>query len=118
MKLDELGMPLEGERVALEPLREDHREGLWAAAAHGEIWEWLQPVGRDRGDFDEWFARGLGACEAGREGVFATVDRRSGEVVGSTRYMTIRPEHGGLEIGWTWLAPRAWGRGRTWRRSC
>jgi N-acetyltransferase len=111
VELDEMRRPLEGRLVVLEPLREDHREGLWVAAQHGEIWEWLQRIGDRRGDFDEWFARGLGACEAGREGVFATVDRESGEVVGSTRYMTIREEHGGLEIGWTWLVPSAWGTG-------
>ena len=28
-----------------------------------------------------------------------------GQMAGSTRYGDIRPEHAGLEIGWTWLAP-------------
>jgi RimJ/RimL family protein N-acetyltransferase len=36
---------------------------------------------------------------------FATIDRASGRAVGSTRYMSIVPEHRRLEIGWTWLAP-------------
>jgi RimJ/RimL family protein N-acetyltransferase len=31
--------------------------------------------------------------------------------VGSTRYLTLRPEHRGLEIGWTWLASSRWGTG-------
>ena len=34
-----------------------------------------------------------------------------GEVAGSTRYGDLRPEHGGLEIGWTWLDPRWYGSG-------
>jgi RimJ/RimL family protein N-acetyltransferase len=29
-------------------------------------------------------------------------------VVGSTRFLELRPEHRGLEIGWTWLTPSAW----------
>jgi RimJ/RimL family protein N-acetyltransferase len=29
-------------------------------------------------------------------------------VTGSTRFMVLRPEHRGLEIGWTWLTPSAW----------
>ncbi|MFC6592076.1 GNAT family N-acetyltransferase [Deinococcus lacus] len=28
-----------------------------------------------------------------------------GKLAGSTRYVDIRKEHAGLEIGWTWLAP-------------
>lgn len=34
-----------------------------------------------------------------------------GELAGSTRYGDLRPEHGGLEIGWTWLHPRWHGGG-------
>lgn len=34
-----------------------------------------------------------------------------GELAGSTRYGDLRPAHAGLEIGWTWLAPRFWGSG-------
>jgi len=46
--------------------------------------------------------------EAGREWAFATVWRPTGRVVGSTRFMALRPVHRGLEIGWTWLDPRIW----------
>lgn len=49
----------------------------------------------------------LAAQSAGREQAFATVDRSTGRVVGSTRYMSIEPAHRRLEIGYTWLAP-AW----------
>ena len=31
--------------------------------------------------------------------------------IGSTRYLALRPEHRGVEIGWTWLEPAAWGTG-------
>ena len=34
-----------------------------------------------------------------------------GALAGSTRYGELRPEHAGLEIGWTWLAPRWHGSG-------
>ena len=34
-----------------------------------------------------------------------------GSVVGSTRFLALRPEHGSVEIGWTWLNPSAWGSG-------
>jgi N-acetyltransferase len=40
--------------------------------------------------------------------VFATIDRASGEPIGSTRYLNLREIHRGLEIGWTWLTPLMW----------
>jgi RimJ/RimL family protein N-acetyltransferase len=40
---------------------------------------------------------------------FATVDKRNGLAVGSTRFANIAPEHRRAEIGWTWIAP-AWQR--------
>jgi RimJ/RimL family protein N-acetyltransferase len=29
-------------------------------------------------------------------------------VIGGSAFVTLRPEHRGLEIGWTWLTPTAW----------
>ena len=55
-----------------------------------------------------WFAASLAESAAGREGVFATIDRASGQPIGSTRYLNLREEHRGLEIGWTWLTPSRW----------
>ena len=103
-----LAIPLEGDLVALEPLEEAHAEGLWAAAQAPEIWQWLAHVGSSREYFDRWLELSLAAHREGREGVFATRDRRSGEIVGSTRYLALRPADRALEIGWTWLNPAAW----------
>jgi RimJ/RimL family protein N-acetyltransferase len=36
---------------------------------------------------------------------WATVDAATGRAVGSTRFGDIAPEHGRVEIGWTWIAP-------------
>ena len=36
---------------------------------------------------------------------WATMDARTGRAIGSTRYGDIAPEHGRVEIGWTWIAP-------------
>ena len=41
---------------------------------------------------------------------FAIVETDKGRAVGSTRFLNIRPEHRGLEIGWTWI-------GREWQRT-
>ena len=60
----------------------------------------------------EWSAfveRALVAAAAGTEIPLVTV--RHEEIVGSTRFLALRPEHGSVEIGWTWLDPSAWGTG-------
>jgi RimJ/RimL family protein N-acetyltransferase len=105
---DQLTTRLEGQIVVLEPLEARHEEGLFAAAQHPEIWTWLTPIAESREYFSAWFAASLAESEAGKEGVFATIDRASGEPIGSTRYLNLREAHRGLEIGWTWLTPAMW----------
>jgi RimJ/RimL family protein N-acetyltransferase len=109
--MEDLAVRLEGRLVALEPLEQAHAEGLWQAAQAPEIWRWLAHIGSSREYFDRWLEASLIAAAEGREGVFATRDRRSGELVGSSRYLTVRPADRVVEIGWTWLNPSAWGGG-------
>jgi RimJ/RimL family protein N-acetyltransferase len=102
---------LEGQIVVLEPLAAHHKAGLYEAAQYPEIWSWLPSIGESAEYFAGWFQTSLAASQENREGVFATIDRSTGQLIGSTRYLQIRPEHRGLEIGWTWLTPSAWGTG-------
>src|SRR5215210_4676191 len=100
---------LEGRVLRLEPLARRHEEGLFEAAQDGRIWRWMPyDASESRETFHAWLEDALAASEAGTEGAFATVDAGTGRPVGSTRYLAVRPEHKGLEIGWTWLAPAHW----------
>ncbi len=106
---ENLASVLEGEVVRLEPLARRHEEGLFEAARDERIWHWLQyGTSQGRGEFSRWIADAISRSEAGVEGAFATVDAKTGEPVGSTRFLALRPEHRGLEIGWTWLTPSRW----------
>ena len=109
---DGLGTRLPGGLVVVEPLEPAHEDGLREAAADPEVWRWM-PVdaGRSREAFAAWLEDALARAAAGLEVPFAVVDARSGAPIGSTRYLTLRPEHRGLEIGWTWMAPERWGTG-------
>lgn len=111
MTWEQLTARLEGEIVVLEPLAARHEPSLFAAAQDQEIFAWLAPIGSSAEYFSAWLNYSLAESEAGREGAFATIDRLSGEPVGSTRYMNLREAHRGLEIGFTWLAPSMWGTG-------
>jgi RimJ/RimL family protein N-acetyltransferase len=98
---------LEGSIVVLEPLTEENAEELWDAAQAPEIWEWLANLD-ERERFDHWLALTFDAVRAGTEGPFLTRERASGVAIGSSRYLNVRPPDRVVEIGWTWLHPRAW----------
>ena len=103
---------LEGELVVVEPLAPAHEDGLWEAASDPSVWRWM-PVNaiESRETFTAWFSEALEKTAAGLDQAFAVIDSSSGAPLGSTRYLALRPEHRGLEIGWTWLSSSAWGTG-------
>ena len=103
---------LQGEIVRLEPLARRHEGGLFRAAQDARIWRWLQyGTAQNREEFGRWIEDAVSRSEDGAEGAFAILDARTGEPIGSTRYLALRPGHRGLEIGWTWLASERWGTG-------
>jgi RimJ/RimL family protein N-acetyltransferase len=109
---EHLAPRLAGRLATLEPLHPAHREALYEAAGPAEIWDWWPfNLAADRDRFDDWFESVLAESQDGHTARFATLDTRTGVPVGSTSYCTLRPEHLGLEIGWTWLTPAAWGTG-------
>jgi RimJ/RimL family protein N-acetyltransferase len=104
-------MRLEGEIVVLEPLGREHEDGLRAIAGDPEIWRWMTVHGHEAETFTSWLEMTLAAAEDGREAPFAILLRESSDVAGSSRYLSLRPEHRGLEIGYTWHTPSVWGKG-------
>jgi RimJ/RimL family protein N-acetyltransferase len=94
---------LDGERVRLEPLTLDHVDDLALVAFDPSLWRWTLARPTDRDGLAAWVRAAVANRDAGLEMPFATVDRASGRAVGSSRFMSIVPEHRRLEIGWTWL---------------
>ena len=100
---------LEGSHVRLEPLSLDHHAALSEVGLVGELWRWIpQPV-RTADEMREYIATALRSQEEGIALPFATVDRATDKVIGSTRYGNIDRVNRHVEIGWTWLGP-AWQR--------
>ena len=101
---------LEGRVVRLEPLTRSHEAELWSASRDPRTWRWLSIVQPRTGqEWSAWIEQALAEADAGREIPLVTV--LDGKVVGSTRFLALRPEHRSVEIGWTWLHPDAWGSG-------
>ena len=94
---------LTGARIRMEPLRDDHFAGLCEVAFDAPVWRWTIMGEQDEAGLRRWVDTALANAEAGTERPFATVDIATGRVIGSSRYMSIVPEHKRLEIGWTWV---------------
>jgi RimJ/RimL family protein N-acetyltransferase len=99
---------LQGSLVTLEPLSEEHRDGLWEAAQADEIWAWLAKLNQSREYFDGWFDATLVSDAAGETGSFAVRRGADGTLVGSSRYLSVRRHDRVVEVGWTWFNPSVW----------
>lgn len=102
---------LEGSYVRLEPIRRDHAEIFWEIAKDSldEIFRWIPYRMHTREDFQRMVDKIFEEQERGESVAFATVERESGGVVGSTRFMNIDRANRRVEIGSTWIIP-AWQR--------
>lgn len=96
---------LAGKVIRLEPLRIEHAPALARVGLAPELWR-LQPAPITTDD--DMLAYVRQALEDEQRGLslpFAIIDKATGALIGSTRYMDIAPAHRRLEIGATWLAP-------------
>jgi RimJ/RimL family protein N-acetyltransferase len=106
-RMEPLTTRLEGSIVVLEPLTAANAEELREPAQAPQIWDWLPDL-HVRERFDIWLELTFEAARAGTEGPFLTRESSSGEAIGSSRYMNVRPHDRVVEVGMTWLNPRAW----------
>jgi len=100
-------LTLEGSVVRLEPIRHDHADLFWDVAKNNleDIFRWIPYSVRTPEDFRALVDKAFTEQERGESVVFATVDRASGRVIGSTRFMNVDRANRRVEIGSTWIAP-------------
>jgi len=101
-------LTLEGSVVRLEPIRPEHASLFWEVAKDSldDIFHWIPYSMKTPADFERVVARAFEEQGRGESVVFATVERTSGQVIGSTRFMNIDRANRRVEIGSTWIAPR------------
>jgi RimJ/RimL family protein N-acetyltransferase len=110
MVIPELPPVLEGIHVRLEPLTRDHIAPLTEVGLDPDLWQWTMSQVHSPADMVAYVEAALAELEAGQALPFATLDRQSGRVVGSTRFGSLDRRNLRVEIGWTWIA-------RPWQRS-
>ena len=98
---------LEGTHVRLEPLRPDHAGKLWEIAKDHlhELFQWIPYRLESLEDFRVFNRHVLEEQKRGLTVPFATFERNSGHIVGTTRFMNMDMPNRKVEIGSTWIAP-------------
>ncbi len=94
---------LAGRKIRLEPLSEDHVPDLALVGLNENIWRFmLYGQIHTQAEMRLWVLEILERQARGTDMAFAVVFQADGKAIGATRYLDIRPEHRGLEIGGTW----------------
>lgn len=101
--LEVFPVSLTGKTVRLEPLSEAHIPDLAHYGCDDDIWRYMAyGYIRSKSEVQAWVQFLLARRDAGTDFPFAVIERRSERAIGSTRYLDIRPNDLGLEIGGTW----------------
>ena len=97
--------PLEGRVIRLEPYVEALRENVRRVLdCDTEAWQLFSRSGQGE-HFASWWSDIGREMAEGRWIAYAIRDRRSGEVVGTSSFLHIRPDRQTVEIGATFLHP-------------
>ena len=103
-----LPVTLTGRFVRLEPLGEQHRADLEAAADEDPDALRLGALLLTVRGWDAWYGEAAAGIADGRYVAWATIALDTGRAIGSTRFADIDMPSERVEIGWTWLAPSRW----------
>jgi RimJ/RimL family protein N-acetyltransferase len=95
-----------GHIVRLEPLVEDHIDGLWKAGNHESIWQYMRyGMIRSEDQMRDWVFDLLTLKAKNTDFPFTVFHQETGQIIGATRYLDIQPDNRSLEIGGTWYSP-------------
>ncbi len=95
---------LEGQFVRLEPLSRAHIPALTAVGLDPDLWRWTVAQVHTPDAMARYVELALAGHAAGTMLPFATIERATNTVIGSTRFGNIDLDNRRVEIGWTWIA--------------
>jgi N-acetyltransferase len=102
---------LEGTLIRLEPLSLDHLPALERVALDERIWRYMLVWVRTPEELRAWVEAALAQGSTGTQMAWVTVLRKTGEVIGSSRFLELDLRHQTVEVGHTWIAPAFEGTG-------
>lgn len=104
-------LSLEGEHVKLLPLAETHFDELVEVGTDQIIWTYMPVPGFEGDKLRAALIEALLQKDKGDQYPFIVIDKLTGKIIGSTRYLKMTEEFKNLEIGWTWYKPDYWATG-------
>ncbi|KIY22654.1 GNAT family N-acetyltransferase [Mesobacillus subterraneus] len=99
---------LEGKTVKLVSMDSSQLDGLWEAGQNQSIWEFTSAKVTNKGEMKKVVESAIAEKEKGTQIPFVVLDKKTGKIVGSSRFLDISELHNTLEIGWTWYSPEYW----------
>ncbi|MEO5996487.1 MAG: GNAT family protein [Chitinophagaceae bacterium] len=102
---------LETERVILRPMRKEDAEIFFPIAQSAVLWKYFTKELNDEVQLAQWILEALNDRAAGRRVPFTILDKKTGDVCGSTSFGSISFFDKRIEIGWSWLAEAFLGSG-------
>ncbi len=96
---------LENELVEIVPLRESDYNKLYDVASDPLIWEQHPAKDRYKKEIFQLFFDGAVLGKT----AFLIVEKKTGNIIGSTRYYDYMPDNSSIAIGYTFLAKDYWG---------
>ncbi|RJE90261.1 N-acetyltransferase [Paenibacillus sp. 1011MAR3C5] len=99
---------LEGKRVRLVPLGEEHILPLYVCSRDPQIWTHFPYRIANVEDMRAFVLQALEMRERNEQFPYAVYDKELETIVGSTRFLRISESHHNLNIGTTWYSPAVW----------
>jgi len=98
---------LETSLVKLTPMTLDHLSEFRLAGNYPEVWQHM-PMNRCETDelATAWMSDAINEMNNGKQLAFVTIDKKTNQVIGSTRFIRLEQEHRKLEIGYTFITPK------------
>ncbi len=96
---------LTSEMIDIRPLTEVDVEGLFQVASDPLIWEMHPQPDRYKADvFKKFFAEAMAS-----KGAIAILDKKTSNLIGTSRFYDYKPESSSVLIGYTFLSRPYWG---------
>lgn len=102
---------LTNERIILRRIRITDHDEFKKIVFDPEIWRYFVTQITNVDEFERFLEQSIQDTGNGVRIVFAIIDRRNNQIVGSTAYGNLSEVERKLEIGWSWLSAGARGTG-------
>lgn len=105
------GFTLETGSVRMRPLQQDDAESFYPVTQSPELWKYFTKELDDKAQLQQWVEKAVTERADGIRVPFTIIDKSSGNICGSTSFLSISFYDKRIEIGHSWLGASYQGSG-------